>query len=629
MSPKLLTRRRFLEQSLQSAGLLALGSVLGPNFVRDVLAAGTTGSVGPSGTVPNSQKRFLINIQTRGGWDSMWSHCARSPDYFRPASKGYTLNCKRIITGTNTRTITDVNGRTQTVQQSFSREEVTNELGACRSEDLSFDPSLTSHPKYHNRFTQAIHNASKYIANNGGEHSFGYLPGIAGTHSGYSARAAFTTDILVLKGLELNALGHGQSNQMQLHGLISQYAITYSSLIAGHLARTEGYLPLHYVQLSNTPLEFYSNVAMAKGAQIPINISSYSTFQGLTQPSSNDVELSVRSLVDQTIQNLAGQAGTKSFKSSSRKVLDAFQFQFGKAQEITAGYTAKKPEFIKLWIDYATRSSAAVLELISKQATDFDIGAATQGATTFAGFVDFNTGPPSSAKTQVEALQRALTSSLNKIGGATRPEEFTSDWIAFQNKPGYAQSIVKEAFSFAMAEYLVTNTLSAVVDVPFLNGDFHNGSEDEIFQQTKFWTHYLRLLKNLKEKGFLDRTLVSVISDFDRSPALETFSDPIHRGTNHWYTASVLLAGYRIPGGKVVGDMKDDVQYDNNNFSSIPFMAGLPIDKGNGAPVNPTDSKAMLPNIKHLFPTLMAAFGAEIPLQQQTEANALNCLLKG
>ena len=82
-------------------------------------------------------------------------------------------------------------------------------------------------------------------------------------------------------------------------------------------------------------------------------------------------------------------------------------------------------------------------------------------------------------------------------------------------------------------------------------------------------------------------------------------------------------------GGKVVGDMKDDVQYDNNNFSSIPFMAGLPIDKGNGAPVNPTDSKAMLPNIKHLFPTLMAAFGAEIPLQQQTEANALNCLLKG
>ena len=57
------------------------------------------------------------------------------------------------------------------------------------------------------------------------------------------------------------------------------------------------------------------------------------------------------------------------------------------------------------------------------------------------------------------------------------------------------------------------------------------------------------LVKDLKERGLLDETLVVVMGEFGRTPKLN-----VAGGRDHWPRVfSVLLAGGGVPGGQVIG----------------------------------------------------------------------------
>ncbi len=89
------------------------------------------------------------------------------------------------------------------------------------------------------------------------------------------------------------------------------------------------------------------------------------------------------------------------------------------------------------------------------------------------------------------------------------------------------------------------------------------------------------LIEDLAQRGLLERTLVIALGEFGRTPQVNKDA-----GRDHWSNAmSVLFAGGRTPGGRVVGatDAKGFAAVDRilspENFASTVY-AKLGIDPG-------------------------------------------------
>jgi hypothetical protein len=89
------------------------------------------------------------------------------------------------------------------------------------------------------------------------------------------------------------------------------------------------------------------------------------------------------------------------------------------------------------------------------------------------------------------------------------------------------------------------------------------------------------LLTDLEQQGMLDNTLVVWMTDFGRTPKINSAS-----GRDHWATAGfVVMAGAGIQGGTVIGATDDQGSAPSNNeytteqvVATIYYKLGLPLD---------------------------------------------------
>jgi hypothetical protein len=90
-----------------------------------------------------------------------------------------------------------------------------------------------------------------------------------------------------------------------------------------------------------------------------------------------------------------------------------------------------------------------------------------------------------------------------------------------------------------------------------------------------------QLLIDLEQRGLLEKTLVCWLSDFGRTPKINSAS-----GRDHWATAGfALLAGAGVPGGHVLGATDDEGgfvtkdEYSSEDLAATVYTKlGLPVD---------------------------------------------------
>lgn len=90
-----------------------------------------------------------------------------------------------------------------------------------------------------------------------------------------------------------------------------------------------------------------------------------------------------------------------------------------------------------------------------------------------------------------------------------------------------------------------------------------------------------QLLVDLEERGLLDTTLVVWLTDFGRTPKINSAS-----GRDHWASAGfAIMAGAGVPGGSVIGRTDDeggrpvdDEYYSEDIAATIYTKLGIPID---------------------------------------------------
>ncbi len=95
------------------------------------------------------------------------------------------------------------------------------------------------------------------------------------------------------------------------------------------------------------------------------------------------------------------------------------------------------------------------------------------------------------------------------------------------------------------------------------------------------------LIEDLDQRGLLDSTLVLVMGEFGRTPAISTLSGQSTPGRDHWSSAmSILIAGCGTPRGRVVGatDVRGYAAIENiykpeNLVSSVYLKLGINPDK--------------------------------------------------
>ena len=90
-----------------------------------------------------------------------------------------------------------------------------------------------------------------------------------------------------------------------------------------------------------------------------------------------------------------------------------------------------------------------------------------------------------------------------------------------------------------------------------------------------------RLFADLEERGLLDTTLVVWLTDFGRTPKINSAS-----GRDHWASAGfAILAGAGIPGGHILGATDDEGgfvtkdEYQSENIAATVYhKLGIPLE---------------------------------------------------
>ena len=133
--------------------------------------------------------------------------------------------------------------------------------------------------------------------------------------------------------------------------------------------------------------------------------------------------------------------------------------------------------------------------------------------------------------------------------------------------------------SFAMAAKLIKNDLVSSVNMGIGGFDTHANQEQRMQGIVEVFDFLLAtFVDDLRNSGFLDSTIIAVISDFGRTPKVNNSN-----GRDHWPVGGALLLGGGIDGGRVVGATDDDLR-------------SLPINTTTGL----SDSSGELISAKHL-----------------------------
>jgi hypothetical protein len=414
---------------------------------------------------------------------------------------------------------------------------------------------------------------------------------------------AFTSSELnrmaILRGMMAEG-SHDVGNRMMQNGHLSGYAACFSTIVADALARSPDRLrPLHYVQITNTPADFRSQVGFFHGPGIPLNIADAPTWSKLSASDPNNPANSaqLKELLNTSIEALATTTGGALAANSSRKLFtEDFVTSYSAADSIIGKNYAQSAAFLAC----LERYKAAVLT---------DLNALLLGSATKPYTSEVLKNYPAFANVTATGLEAALNGEFG---------------------PGGLSNVV---FPFALADFLVTSDLSAVVDAPIPGGDFHDFNERDMLRSAANMACLRALINRLASvpapgetgKSLLDQTLIVYSTEFDRQVArtVNASANSTRPGTNHGSTSSAILAGYRVKGNKIVGGRATG---SGGQFGAIDeaFLSPLPIDVTTGDPIATGEYYAQ----RSLLPTVLEIFGLSVPSQQKTEMVSISAIIK-
>lgn len=584
---KKMNRRQFLGSSLGSmAYLAAMSSPLG--LLRKVGASSHT-------------KRYLINIQGQGGWDSQWFH------HTYPASSvNFPQNSPDPSVASATNSVANSSGIVTNITENFFHRRFP-------------DSELLQHP---NRSDVYMGMGMKYVFSNNMD--------------------LIKDNIAIWRGIQAPE-GHGVSNHIIQGGSVSSYALSFAAIIAQGIADQDYQRALHYVQLTPNADAFASTWALNTGAAVAINLPDYNAFNALTAPNANEFSVaSQRTLINNAVAQLSTISANRLKMKTSQQVYNSFLNGFNSAAGLASTNIAQSNRFYYLWRNYTDAICTKVYGLYDASFKNNCLPITGPDGTTYAALnLD-----AVAAKNNLDSIRGAgydwtESSPYSSFADAKSKEGVDQPWLTnfkmmLGNGLGWWQVIINTAYNYAMAEFLVREDLSAVVDVPTSTTDAHDFSNDHLVRLTVTFTAYKTLLANLKSTGLLDSTTVAMWTELDRTPNWQISNDSYNRGTGHNPTTSVLLAGYGVAGGKVVGDNMTgpggayNWQVTNgkwvHDFSTIQYSSALPIDINTGLASH--SASAVIPTNRCVLPTMCSIFGISVPLQQVNDGIAIPAVKK-
>jgi len=411
---------------------------------------------------------------------------------------------------------------------------------------------------------------------------------------------------------------HDIGNRIIQCGQFTNYAAGFSSLISMALAQTSAPLPLHYAEAAASQSAAWTWPGLLSGYAIPVNLPNAASFAGLTSFLPNELVPSSRlQMVSSAIQAISAATDSVGFRlSSSKSYFDSFLASY---QGMTQVYGT------------GMGSSAAFLAIIAAYQT-----AAINALNNF--YNTYGSSVVNASPSYGNHFQGAF-GSLGSDMAVPLTGALTFAGIA---STALGQNIAQAAYSFALAEYLVINGLSRVIDVgPFcLNFDGHsdNGSElVNLLVKYSMLQAIIRRMGNAAITGtvpgtashnYLQHATIVMTTEFDRTPFVDEELSGTYPGTNHGATASVIMAGRGVNVGKVFGDwMPAQGAYGKYAaFASAASYAGpLPVDPVTGAP----SPSGVIWTSKAIFNTVMAIFGVAIPGEQITGAVPFAPIISG
>lgn len=399
-------------------------------------------------------------------------------------------------------------------------------------------------------------------------HPDSFLTPHAGSFLGAGFKDQLTTSdlesLLFLRGISQVGGGHFLGNRYIQTGTSGKSTPCFSSVIAQHLA-SHYVRPLHYAQIANNPDELYNQPGNLLGPAIPIQIPNQNVWNQITSLNSNDLPLDRRAALTATLSSLSKAIGAGRLKKATSKTL--FSSFFDSYQ---AAY-------------------------------------------------NMSTGDHSAFGPIHEHYKQFLTSLL----GPDRNHPFRT-WFAetlLSNgvpNTGLQHQFNALAFQLAMAEYLVANDLSAVVDIPTIPLDFHNDLGGECGRVLGIMMGFVELMRRLKTrqigstgKSVFDCTTMVMHSEFDRTAYLYNEGTNYRlSGSGHWegYT-SMILAGAGVNANRMIGGYMTSPTASESPYRGLPFQphTGLPINPNTGQIDTSASGKKM--TTEQIFPTLLSLFG--------------------
>ncbi len=392
------------------------------------------------------------------------------------------------------------------------------------------------------------------------------------------------SELMILRGLQVPG-SHRIGNGIIQNGHQSGYAASFSTIIADALSKAPDYPRLfHYVQCAENSNEFQSQIGFYRGSGVPINIANSTVWQQICAPDVNDPlkRDQVKQMVSKSVNDLSGMTENFKLNQSKHTFEKTFRSAFNASEKIKTANFAANPKFLAT----LTRYEQAVIDDLT--------------SIIFAS--------PAAARIKL---------ALAKAPGFPTTTGGLPEYLL--KKLGLKELV----FPFALADFLITNDLAAVVDVLAPSGDYHDTNDMDFLKSSAGLACLRCLIKSLQgsvapdESGsLLDSTLIVYSSEFDRALA-RTVNNPAFMsrpGTDHGQTASVILSGYGVNGGKVVGGRGSGP---NGTYGGVGkgFLEPLPMDLTTGNPIATGDYASQF----SILPTVLDLFGVTVPSQQKTE----------
>jgi hypothetical protein len=608
------TRRRFIGELIAF-----VTSIQGASFLRARRAAGAA----PAG----KKRRHLINLCGFGGWDSSLFHNGIPLAPFLAAA---AKNPSQVL--------------------------VQNDITAPLPAFAGFNRGLPGAYCISNRCADS--NGFSYSAPNGLSHFFsGYfkaaIEAAAPIGGSIAAPSFVSSKLAVWKGIQKQG-EHGVGNFSVNQGTSAAYAKSYSSLVAEGIAIADYTRPLHHVAIAATSADLSISTNMTLGYETPTYIPDIATFTGLTNgqtplvnyaPASTaqpvhlmqtDIESAVLALSQQMLPQLK--------LPSSATALNGYTSNYTSFNMLASSGYATCGEFLGLQVLYALAALQGLVACSSVQPTvggqNGDVSLASQltasAGTAYLAMLSY-------FQSVYKSIQADLTLLIQKPASATPAalKQADTNIITALSKPNTSSiygSTVMDAinrgagyigaptFAFALGDFLIRNDLTAVISLPVpCYDDHYQWSMHGLFTLSQAFACLSQLVANLSavqvSGGTLfDSTLIVMQTEMDRWPFLEGAQG----GTNHGPTASVLMLGYGVRKGAVVGQIALDPAADYSMYpvnSANPAQptcfTGLPIDPNSGAG-SPTGT---LFSVYSILPTVCQIFGVTVPPNQITGAN--------